>query len=873
MQRYHTSSDFEKICYICRIFVVKSQIITPTNVIIDIMTSRIKTLTAVAAALLSAISVNAQDESFDLSSQRSESQIVNPVPGEKIDHKGLVINPVPQEMNFNGSLSLDIKEGFKVKDRKGCFADDLSFLTAGKGGCRLDIDFGEKAARKNGVKMTTGAYVLTVDKKGVKITGYDEKGAFYGIQTLRQILESERVQNAEIPYMCINDWPDLKYRGVVEGFYGEPWSHEVRLSLIDFYGKYKMNCYLYGPKDDPYHSSPDWRLPYPENEARNISELVEACRRNRVDFVWAIHPGKDIRWNEEDYQNLVNKFEMMYDLGVRSFALFFDDINGEGTNPVRQTELVNRLVGDFVEKKGDVTNLIICPTDYSKLWANPGPDGPLSIYGRTLHPSVEIFWTGDVVCSDLTKETMQWLNERIQRPGFYWWNYPVTDYARHILMQGPVYGLNTEMTSDDLCGLVSNPMEHGEASKLALYGVADYTWNVNAYNAIDNWERGLEVLAPEVRDAYRTFAIHSCDTEDGYRRDESWETETFFLDGCTDEKFNALMEEFKKIEQVPATMENCENALLLRELRPWLEEFGKLGTRGRKALECLEIFRSGDNAMFWNTYISNVMSKEDVASYNAHRIGTLKLQPFYENIMNDMAASFYAAVSGKPALNPQALGSYKTLGSTRSRLMFDYDTTTFFTTGDAQMEGHWIGVDLGSVRPVSEVVLFQGKTSSVTDNDYFDHAVIEASADAKTWTALKTFQGQLYEVSWEGEPVQARYVRMRKLESPKTSWTVIRSFLVNPVEGECLASDENPFTSYAMQGSMSFDVPEGTSACHVLMDAHDGTDVTMNVKDAEGNVIMDCVTSAAYAHMLMPVNAATVELCGNAEIFEIIFVR
>ena len=114
---------------------------------------------------------------------------------------------------------------------------------------------------------------------------------------------------------------------------------------------------------------------------------------------------------------------------------------------------------------------------------------------------------------------------------------------------------------------------------------------------------------------------------------------------------------------------------------------------------------------------------------------------------------------------------------------------------------------------------------------------------------------------------------MRKLESPKTSWTVIRSFLVNPVKGECLASDENPFTSYAMQGSMSFDVPEGTSACHVLMDAHDGTDVTMKVKDAEGNVIMDCVTSAAYAHMLMPVNAATVELCGNAEIFEIIFVR
>ena len=34
--------------------------------------------------------------------------------------------------------------------------------------------------------------------------------------------------------------------------------------------------------------------------------------------------------NEEDYQNLVHKLDLMYDLGVRSFAIFFDDISGEG---------------------------------------------------------------------------------------------------------------------------------------------------------------------------------------------------------------------------------------------------------------------------------------------------------------------------------------------------------------------------------------------------------------------------------------------------------------------------------------------------------------------------------------------------------------
>ena len=191
----------------------------------------------------------------------------------------------------------------------------------------------------------------------------------------------------------------------MEGFYGTPWSHQVRLSLIDYYGRNKLNEYVYGPKDDPYHSSPNWRKPYPADQARNIHELVEACRRNRVDFVWAIHPGKDIKWNEEDYQNLVNKFNNMYDLGVRSFAIHFDDIEGEGTDSNKQVDLLNRLNKEFVQAKGDVSPLVVCPTDYSQLWANPKEDGQLAIYGTRLDPSINVFWTGAVVCSDLTKET------------------------------------------------------------------------------------------------------------------------------------------------------------------------------------------------------------------------------------------------------------------------------------------------------------------------------------------------------------------------------------------------------------------------------------------------------------------------------------
>ena len=837
-----------------------------------------KFFSAAAVLLATGICTSAQDDGFDLSSQRLEAQTIAKVPGHKVDHKGMVLNPVPHKIDIDADRSLDPAAGFRIKDRQGAFSGDISFLRQDKKGIPLSIDFGARAAEKAGVKNTEGAYCLSIDEKGVRITGHDERGAFYALQTLRQVLESGR-----LPYMTVFDWPDLKYRGVVEGFYGTPWSHEVRLSLIDFYGANKMNTYIYGPKDDPYHSCPDWRLPYPEDEAENISELVRACGKNRVDFVWAIHPGQDIKWNEEDYRNLLNKFNMMYDLGVRAFAIFFDDISGDGTNPTRQAELLNRLNAEFVKEKGDVRPLIVCPTDYSRLWANPGENGNLAIYGKTLDPSIEVFWTGDYVCSDLTRETMEWVNSRIRRPAFYWWNFPVTDYARHIVMQGPAYGLDTTLTSGDLCGIVSNPMEYGEASKIALYGVADYSWNTGAYNALDNWERGLAHIVPGAAEAYRTFAIHSCDTETGYRRDESWETETFLVDNYTREQYDALLAEFRKIKEVPAQMEaGCTDRLLLEELRPWLVEFGRLGERGEKALGLISLLEEGKTEEFWTEYTSNLMTADRLASYNAHKCGTFKLQPFYENAMDDLGVMFYEKLSGEKSSVVRGIGSFNNSFSTQTKLMFDNDSTTYYTSGTAQSKGSWIGVDLCSAVPVEEIFILQGRNST-DDVDYFDHAALQYSADGKTWHTLIDDMQKQYVIKWEGEPVQARFVRLLRLDSPKQNWASVRTFEVNPAKPGNLgfqiqaadpqaavdAFDKDVQSFYRCEGTLSFGLAEGSRSLTLL--TGDGSGFTVKQFDKDGNEILSSTRSGAFTSVELAPETAGVAIDGTADIYEIIF--
>lgn len=849
--------------------------------------TRTKTFALLAACLCSPVSLFSQETDFDLNSQRSEVQNVWKVPGKKIDHKGLIINPTPHALSLASSeMPLDITSGFALKDKQGRFTSDLNFLSLQKKGVKLTIDFGKKQALKANVKEVSGAYALQITSKGITITGYDERGAFYGIQTLRQIIESPVASKGTLPCLAISDYPDLPYRGVVEGFYGTPWSHEVRMSLIDIYGKYKMNAYLYGPKDDPYHSCPNWRLPYPEKEAQNIKELIAACNRNRVDFVWAIHPGQDIKWNEEDYQNLLNKCTWMYNLGVRSFAVFFDDISGEGTNPVKQTELLNRLTKDFVETKGDISSLTVCPTDYSKLWANPTPQGSLAIYGETLNPAIEVFWTGDVVCSDLTKETMDWVNSRIKRPAYYWWNFPVTDYARHILMQGPVYGLSTQLSNKDLCGIVSNPMEHGEASKLALYGVADYSWNIAAYNPIDNWERALVEMMPQAHEAYRTFAIHSCDTETGYRRDESWETQTFRLNNWSDELADKLWKEYDRVENVPNEIEKgCTNTALLKELRPWLSEFGKLGTRGKNAIEIARIYRSGaDNSAFWNKYIQNMMTADEQKAYEAHKSGTMKLQPFYENMMDDMAYGFLQKLTGETPMDYKGIGSFKTAATTQVKLMLDGNDQSYYTSGTAQKAGDWLGVDLGCLRDVREVSILQGR-NSVDDVDFFDHAILECSEDGKQWKSLIDDMQNQYVIEWKGKPVKARYVRLRRLDSKRTNWAAIRSFDVNPARVDNLgfkleadsvqqalsAFDQRLSTSYHNHGTLIFEVPQGThSYTWLLGKLPSNGNVTLRQLKTDGSVLSETDVHSSFLQLELAKDAAKIELTGDVEIFEII---
>ena len=451
---------------------------------------------------------------------------------------------------------------------------------------------GDKSVRKYAARIPKQAegYYLKIDKEGIVVAGADRRGVFYGVQTLVQLIALPK-----LPLVEVTDYPDVPYRGVVEGFYGVPWSREARLSQLDFYGRNKMNIYIYGPKDDPYHSSPNWRKPYPAQEAEQLKELVECARRNEVLFYWAIHPGKDIRWNTEDRDLLMEKFESMYRLGIRAFAVFFDDISGEGTSAEKQVELLNDIYHNFVKVKGDVAPLLMCPTEYNRLWTKL-EGGYLATLGGKLHPDIGILWTGDKVVACIDKPTMQFVNPLLKRKAFIWWNFPVSDYVRDRLLLGAVYGNGTDI-DDDISAFISNPMEHAEASKIALFSIADYAWNMDAYKSDASWRRAVRYLMPGHAAALQVFASHNSDlggNEHDFRREESEQIRPALerlLDAyCREGKrevaaASAVTEECERmIASADLLLASDENPALIKEITPWLMQFKLLGEYGREVL-------------------------------------------------------------------------------------------------------------------------------------------------------------------------------------------------------------------------------------------------------------------------------------------------
>ena len=363
-------------------------------------------------------------------------------------------------------------------------------------------------------KYTKEKYILNItgDESMIEIKACSssKRGLWYALNTIEKLVEKN-----SFPIGQIVDYPLFQMRGLIEGFYGNPWSFSARRELIALASRNNMNTYFYAPKDDSYHRR-RWRELYPEEELSQLADLVKFTDDVCMDFHYCIAPGLSMCYSsEDDFEYLKKKTEQLYSIGIRKFGLLLDDIPeklaheddaklyGETVNA--HIDLINRYYNYLLELDGSI-ELTICPTQYH----GKGNEYYISKLGQAIPPMVNIFWTGLDICSReiTTYEAIRFIDNTKHMP-LYWDNYPVNDAEMMNEMHiGPLIGREKDLYKVSR-GLIANCMEYAQCTKIPLMTIADYLWNPEKYDSDKSFMTAIEAnIEEEGREHFVIFADH-----------------------------------------------------------------------------------------------------------------------------------------------------------------------------------------------------------------------------------------------------------------------------------------------------------------------------------------------------------------------------
>lgn len=375
----------------------------------------------------------------------------------------------------------------------------------------------------------------------ITIVGENTDATFYGLASLEQILDADADS-----IVCgeIQDYADVKNRGIIEGYYGVPYSDEVTKDLFRFMARYKMNMYMYGAKSDPYHSQ-KWADAYPTSitaEQRKLGYLSQSMLKDitkvahqcKVNFIWAIHPGSSFTDanNTSVVSKIMTKFQNMYRLGVRQFGICVDDV-GIPTDDAILRLNANRIteVQKLIDKKWNVEGaapadtvkpLNVVPQVYN---FNQSTEENRQKFFAALADTpakVDIYITGAWTWSVPNSSDLQRGKGYLGREVAWWWNYPCNDQDVTKLFPLDTYSnfnvhprisstARLEASLQGATTIIINPMQQGEVSKIALFSIADYTWNNAGFNNAASWEAALPAVAgKEHAAALRCVAPYLC---------------------------------------------------------------------------------------------------------------------------------------------------------------------------------------------------------------------------------------------------------------------------------------------------------------------------------------------------------------------------
>ncbi len=220
--------------------------------------------------------------------------------------------------------------------------------------------------------------------------------------------------------------------GIIEGFYGKPWSWAARAETVAFLAPHGYRFYIYAPKADAFLRD-RWQEDHPREEAEHLQMFAARCREIGVRFGIGLSPFEIYRdFDRGARAALARRLNQFAAIRIDDLAILFDDMKGDVPGLAeKQTDIAH-----WIAERMSAKRLIVCPTYYSddpvldRIFGQR-PSKYLEELGARLDPSIDVFWTGEEVCAQaFTPGHLERICGFLGRKPVLWDNYPVNDGKR-----------------------------------------------------------------------------------------------------------------------------------------------------------------------------------------------------------------------------------------------------------------------------------------------------------------------------------------------------------------------------------------------------------------------------------------------------------
>ena len=531
----------------------------------------------------------------------------------------------------------------------------------------------------------TDAYLLVTlpaeagNPDRVIVLGASTDAAFYGLTSLYQIIQQK---GTELPRLQIEDHADVITRGFIEGYYGNPWSTQDRVNLMKWGGYYKLNAYVYAPKDDPKHNR-EWRTLYSEQELNEkIDPLAQAGNESKCRFVYALHPFMNQPITNANYDESVailkQKFTQVMDHGVRQIAILADDAGNQGqalytkllkdmTEWIRQQQKATEQDGSL-KYPGLKDTIIFCPVAYYG-----GGEG----WYKNLPDNIQVVNTGGRIWGKIDNAFATRFKNTSGVAPFMWINWPCSDNDKDALhMGGHNNFLGSDVKPGQVKGVVLNPMQQSEPSKQGIFMNADFTWNLwkSQEHANKAWEESFSYVDHNSpvdtagSNALRELSGHALRMYGGGATWENGESAAIkdkladfrtklAADNVTEADVVAMQEVFTGLKNTAETYRaNAGNEDMLAQISYWVDAMDEQAEAALLELEAVAADLKGDKSTLVAKYSEGTAKLDEANSHGFNyidhteyaRIGKAHIIPTIN------ALDTYVAEHAELASNPDA---------------------------------------------------------------------------------------------------------------------------------------------------------------------------------------------------------------------------